>query len=115
MPVIIAGRTGATWGLSEVSGMIAQSGESESSIEENPSKNADGEVKMTSFYNPTRSIEYGGIYTGFSAALGEGLAVSSILLVGSPNGSVFCKGLRMREVNDGFVSISAKAIQYNLF
>lgn len=114
MPVIIAGRSGATWGLNELSGMIAQAGESEASIEENPSPNADGEIEMTSFYNPTRSIEMSGIYTGISQSLGATMAVS-ILIIGQPDGEIYCKNIRLSQAGESFASIHLRGIQYNLF
>lgn len=115
MPVTVVGRGGAVWGLNEQSGLIAQTGEADASVDENPSKNTDGEVEMTSFYNPTRSIEIGGIYTGFADVLGEDISVSALLLIGKPNGRVNLKGLRTSQGSDGFVGIHLRGIQYDLF
>lgn len=116
MPVIIAGRAGAVWGLNEQVGMIAQMGEADASIEENPSKNADGEVEMTSFYNPTRAVEIGGVFTGGGGqSLGVAMVTAALLLIGSPSGAVYCKGLRSTQACDGFLGIHLRGIQYDLF
>lgn len=114
MPVIVAGRSGAIWGLSEVSGMILQQTETESSIEENPSKNANGEVAMTSFFNPTRTVEIGGVYTGISASVGSPISIGSVLLLGSPSGGMYCTSVRTGGQCDGFVGVHIRAKQYQL-
>jgi hypothetical protein len=114
MPVIVVGQTGAVWGLNPAAGFIAQLGEADATIEENPSKNADGEVEMTSFYNPTRSVEVGGVFLGGGATLGAAMAVN-ILIIGQPDGSIFCIGLRTSQSCDGFAGIHLRGKQYSLF
>lgn len=114
MPVTVVGISGATWGLTPLAGLIAQMGESESTVEENPSKNANGEVAMTSFYNPTRSVEIGGVWLGGGASLGGAMAAFAFLLIGAPSGGIYCKSLRMSGSCESFVMMHLRGIQYNL-
>lgn len=114
MPVIIAGRAGALWGLNEASGMILQMAETDATIEENPSKNADGEVAMTSFFNPTRTVEYGGVYTGGGGNLGSSMGAAILIPGGGPSGTIFNIGIRSSQLCDGFASIHLRGKQYSL-
>lgn len=115
MSVIIAGQSGATWGLNPQVGMIAQSSEADANIDENPSENADGEVEMTSFFNPTRAVEIGGILLGDGYQLGVAMSAAAALLLGSPSGTIWCTGVRTTGVNTGFFGFHIRGKQYDLF
>lgn len=115
MSVIIAGQAGARWGLTPQTGFVAQSSEADSSIEENPTRNADGEVWWTSFFNPTRTIECGGVWLGAAFSLGQSMGALAAILVGSPSGTVWCVGQRTTGACDGFVGFRVRGKQYDHF
>ena len=115
MSVIVVGQAGATFGLTPQSGFIAQSSEADSQIDENPTKNADGEVTWTSFGNPTRTTECGGVWLGGGFTMGTAMGALACILVGQPSGTVWCVGQRTTGVNDGFVGFHVRGKQYNLF
>lgn len=117
MPVIIAGVAGASWGLSAQSGMIVQASESETSIEENPSRNEDGEECWTAFCNPTRKVEISGIYLGISVLMAQAMPTGAALLFGttSLNGAIYCTNVRVSGENTGFQHFSMTGKQRNLF
>jgi len=115
MSVIIVGQTGATWGLSPQLGMIAQTSEADATIDENPSENADGEVEMTSFFNPTRTVEIGGILLGGGYSLGAAMSAAAAILLGSPSGTIWCTGVRTTGLNTGFFGFHIRGKQYDLF
>lgn len=115
MSVILAGQTGAHWGLTAQIGFIAQSSEADSTIDENPTKDANGEVAWTSFYNPTRTIECGGVWLGAAFNLGEAMGAVCAVLIGSPSGTVWCVGQRTTGACDGFVGFHVRGKQYDNF
>lgn len=115
MSVIIAGQSGAQWGLTPQSGFIAQSSEADSTIEENPTKDTNGEVAWTSFFNPARTIDCGGVWLGAAFTLGSTMGALAAILVGSPSGSVWCVGQRTTGACDGFVGFHARGKQYANF
>lgn len=112
MSVIIAGQVGAQWGLTPQTGFIAQASEADSTIEENPTKDAHGEVAWTSFYNPTRTTECGGVWLGAAFQLGAAMGALASILVGPPFGTVYCVGQRTSGLCDGFVGFHARGKQY---
>ncbi len=115
MPVLTAGRTGATWGLNEESGIIAQHGTWKTSIEENPKKNKDGEYQMTSWYNPTQSISLYGISLGSglsNALVGVAIAMANGFGNNGVNsGSVYVTSVEQAPSNTGFVAVSLTAVR----
>lgn len=115
MPVIVVAPAGARWGLNAESGIVVQHSEWETSIEENPSKNRDGEFQMTSFYNPTQSINISGISlaTGLANVL-VGFAFSvanSFSNNGVSSGSVYATRVRQVLENVGFCAASITAVR----
>lgn len=115
MSVIIVGQTGAVWGLTPQTGFIAQSSEADSTIEENPTKDANGEVAWTSFFNATRTIECGGVWLGGGFNLGRAMGALGATLVGSPSGTIWCVGQRTTGENVGFVGFHVRGKQYDNF
>lgn len=111
MPVIVAGQSGARWGLSPSTGMIAQRAHSSSHIEKNEGDDANGEVGMVSYFNSTRNVDVGGIWLGAAPSLGTAFS-AAFLAVGAPGGSVFCEGIDMDEVNVEFTKIDIHGFQY---
>lgn len=115
MPVIIAGQSGASWGLSPETGIIAQHGTWETEIEENPSKNADGEYEMTSFYNPTQSIMLFGISLGIglaNAVVGVAISMTNAVNInGVGGGSIFVKKMAQSRAGTEFVSVTMNAVR----
>jgi hypothetical protein len=114
MPVITVGAGSATWGLSAQTGMLAQRGTSEASVEKNTGKNASGEVALLSLYNPTRSIEISGVLFGLPAYVGQTMGVTAIFLLGSPSGNVYCESVRVEHGNEDFAKVTVRGTQYNL-
>jgi len=115
MSVIIAGQTGAQWGLTAQSGFIAQSSDADSTIDENATKDANGEVAWTSFYNPTRTIECGGVWLGAAFTLGQAMGALAAVLAGGPSGTIWCVGQRTTGENVGFVGFHVRGKQYSNF
>lgn len=112
MSVIIVGQAGAQWGLTPQTGFIAQSSEADSTIDENPTKDANGEVAWTSFFNPVRVTECGGVWLGAAATLGQSIGALGAILVGAPSGSIWCVGQRITGSNEGFVGFHVRGRQY---
>ena len=115
MSVIVAGQAGATWGLNAESGMIAQHGAWETEIEENPSRNPDGEFQMTSWFNPTQSITLYGISLGAglaSAVVGFAITLANNFSSnGVGTGSIFVKKVTQAPENTGFVATTINAVR----
>lgn len=105
-----------TWGLSEETGILAQSYERTVSGQEKPIKNHQGEDAALSMYNPEAEHSVEGYVTGSTgiaaAAFATALTIANVLSGGGVSaGLVICTGVTDRLSNEDYRSISATAKQ----
>jgi hypothetical protein len=115
MPVIIQGQTGATWALNAESGVLAQKFDCETSVEENPSRNTDGEFQMTSWFNPQQVLNLVAVSLGGSlatAVVGTAIALANaVFRNGVSSGGIYLRRIRQSGENTAFVSVSLEAVR----
>lgn len=119
MPATIIGVSGAVWGITAETGVIAQSASSKVTREKNQVRNESGEFALVSFFNALQNFTVEGVFT---SATGIGAASPGFALSlantntnnGVTAGGIYCDDVDIKRVNTDFKRITATATQYPL-
>jgi len=117
MAVITIGTGGATWGLTAETGIFIQSYSGKVGREKNEVRDNVGDVKLVSYYNPTRKVTISGVLLG---ATGIGAASPGAALTianadgnnGVATGSIYVDDVEAKGTNTAFKDITVNATQY---
>lgn len=119
MAAIIIGVSGAIWGITAETGVIAQSAGAKSTREKNQVRNESGEFVLVSFYNPLQNYTVEGVFTSAAgvgaAAPGTALTIANANTAnGVTAGGIYVDDVDIRKVNTDFKRVTATATQYPL-
>ena len=119
MAAALFGTAGLEWGLTEETGILAQSYDRTVTGEKKQAKNHEGETAGISYYDPHAEHSIEGYITGATgiaaAAFGATLTIANILTGnGVAAGLVICSGVTDRLQNEDYRMITATADQWPL-
>ncbi len=121
MPVLTAGTTGATWGLTAETGIIAQAAGFKANRELKEEKNPQGDAVLLAWFNSKGKYAVSGVVIGTggvaAAAPGVALVIANDPQTGNTYGitsanSIYIDDIDIPQANTEFKKITANGTKY---